>query len=188
MIGLNSGLIGVRRVPASDSAPGIWSLNEQSLAKRATIWPRTDIFRYYRFNNFANTALNSNTIDFGEIELYDGNTKHTGITCTTSWTFTSGTASMLVDGAASPYSNRAYYASWSSAQPTATITFDLGSIKAVTHVKVISLYTQPRFPASFDVQGSSDNSNWTTLSTVTVGTNFTLISDGVVYSSEKVAV
>ncbi len=39
MLGLNSGLLGVRRVPASNSASGIWTPNEQVLAKRASIWP-----------------------------------------------------------------------------------------------------------------------------------------------------
>lgn len=39
MLGLNSGLLGVRRVPTTDSASGLWVPNEQSLAKRAAIWP-----------------------------------------------------------------------------------------------------------------------------------------------------
>ena len=42
MLGLNSGLLGVRRVPTTGSASGLWSPNEQSLAKRATIWPTSD--------------------------------------------------------------------------------------------------------------------------------------------------
>ena len=39
MLGLNSGLLGVRRVPTIGSASGLWVPNEQSLAKRAEIWP-----------------------------------------------------------------------------------------------------------------------------------------------------
>lgn len=39
MIGLNSGLLGVRRVPTTNSASGLWDSNEQVLAKRANIWP-----------------------------------------------------------------------------------------------------------------------------------------------------
>ena len=39
MIGLNSGLLGVRRVPTTGSASGLWAPNEQSLAKRDAIWP-----------------------------------------------------------------------------------------------------------------------------------------------------
>lgn len=187
MLGFNGGLIGARNLPSSSAASGLWFPNEQSVAKRASSWPGTDIYRYYRLSNFANTSLNSNTIDFGEIELYDGNTKHTGITCTTSWTFAAGTAAVLVDGITASVSTRAYYPSWSTVQPTATITFDMGSAKALTHIKVFSLYTQPRFPASFDLSGSTDNSSFTFLSTVTVGTSFSLVSTNV-YSSEKVPV
>lgn len=39
MIGLNGGLMGVRKVPSLDTAPGVWVPNEQSLAQRAGIWP-----------------------------------------------------------------------------------------------------------------------------------------------------
>ena len=39
MIGLNSGLLGVRRTPSNVGASGIWVPNEQSLAKRVAIWP-----------------------------------------------------------------------------------------------------------------------------------------------------
>jgi hypothetical protein len=39
MLGFNSGLMGVRRVPTTGAAPGLWLQNEQSVAKRAGIWP-----------------------------------------------------------------------------------------------------------------------------------------------------
>lgn len=39
MIGFNSGLLGVRRVPTTGSASGPWVPNEQVLAQRAGIWP-----------------------------------------------------------------------------------------------------------------------------------------------------
>jgi hypothetical protein len=39
MIGFNSGLLGVRRVPTTGTASGVWVPNEQVLAKRAVIWP-----------------------------------------------------------------------------------------------------------------------------------------------------
>ena len=41
MLGLNGGLIGVRKVPTAESASGLWVPNEQSLAQRAGIWPLT---------------------------------------------------------------------------------------------------------------------------------------------------
>jgi hypothetical protein len=42
MLGLNSGLLGVRRVPTPDSASGVWVANEQVLAKRERIWSGSD--------------------------------------------------------------------------------------------------------------------------------------------------
>ena len=39
MIGLNGGLLGVRKVPTLATASGLWVPNEQSLAQRAGIWP-----------------------------------------------------------------------------------------------------------------------------------------------------
>jgi hypothetical protein len=42
-IGNNGGLIGVRRVPTTSNASGIWDADEQSLAKRAAIWPFTTV-------------------------------------------------------------------------------------------------------------------------------------------------
>jgi hypothetical protein len=41
MIGFNSALLGVRRVPTTGSASGLWVPNEQVLARRAGIWPVT---------------------------------------------------------------------------------------------------------------------------------------------------
>lgn len=42
MLGLNSGLMGVRRVPDVGGTPGMWTPNEQSLARRAGIWQGGD--------------------------------------------------------------------------------------------------------------------------------------------------
>jgi hypothetical protein len=39
MLGLNGGLMGVRKVPTTGAASGVWVPNEQVLAKRAGIWP-----------------------------------------------------------------------------------------------------------------------------------------------------
>ena len=40
MLGFNGGLMGVRKVPTTGSASGLWFQNEQSVAKRAGIWPQ----------------------------------------------------------------------------------------------------------------------------------------------------
>jgi hypothetical protein len=39
MLGFNGGLMGVRRTPTIGTASGLWFQNEQSVAKRAGIWP-----------------------------------------------------------------------------------------------------------------------------------------------------
>ena len=39
MLGFNGGLLGKRRVPTISEAKGLWFPNEQSVAKRAAIWP-----------------------------------------------------------------------------------------------------------------------------------------------------
>ena len=53
MLGFNGGLMGVRKVPTTGAAPGMWSPNEQSVAQRAGIWPEVQIGDPY----FANVSL-----------------------------------------------------------------------------------------------------------------------------------
>jgi hypothetical protein len=40
MLGFNGGLMGVQRTPTTGTASGLWFQNEQSVAKRAGIWPQ----------------------------------------------------------------------------------------------------------------------------------------------------
>lgn len=44
MLGFNGGLLGVRRTPTNEVAAGLWFQNEQSVARRAAIWPGSDPF------------------------------------------------------------------------------------------------------------------------------------------------
>lgn len=187
MLGFNGGLLGVRKVPSLAAASGLWMPNEQSVAKRAEIWPLVKaVTRYYRFNNFAATSLNSNTIDLAEIRFYNGDTVLTGITTTTSFSWGSGSASALTNG---NLTDRSYYESWSTAQPTATISFDFGSPTLITHVEIYIYYETaagPRFPATFDMQSSSDGSSYTQYATVTKGA--VTVYSGVVDKTAKLAV
>ena len=43
MLGFNGGLLGLRKVPTTGSASGLWFQNEQSVAKRAGIWPAVTV-------------------------------------------------------------------------------------------------------------------------------------------------
>jgi hypothetical protein len=127
-------------------------------------------YRYFRFSTFANTALNSNSLDLSEIQFFSDFNLLTGITTTSNITWSVGQNSFLTDGIISEATSRSYNTSWSTIQSSSTISFDLGSPKTVTHLRIISCYTQPRFPASFNLEGSNDGSSYTTLATVTVGT------------------
>ena len=53
MLGFNGGLMGVRKVPTTGSASGLWVPNEQSVAKRAGIWP----YPYTGDPYFANVSV-----------------------------------------------------------------------------------------------------------------------------------
>jgi hypothetical protein len=179
MLGFNGGLMGVRRTPTTGTASGLWFQNEQSVAQRAAIWPISggQITRYVRFANFANTSLNNNALDLAEIRFFNGDTVYTGITCTTSFGWTSGNAGALVDG---DLTNRSYDTTWSSSQSTATISFDFGSSSVITHLQIYIWYENnlgPRFPATFDLQTSSDGTTYTTALSITKGTCTTEADD-----------
>jgi len=189
MLGFNGGLMGVRRTPTGSAATGLWFQNEQSVAKRDGDWPGSGGYRYWRFANFASTALDNNSFDLTEVELNDGNGLITGITVTANFPWSIGSLSIIVDGTKS-VSNRALRDSWSIIQQAATLAFDLGSAKSLTSLKVFSLYHQSssvqRFPASFDLQVSNNGITYAFYSTVTIGTSFTHLGGGV-YSSSLIS-
>lgn len=176
--------MGLRRVPSTSSASGVWDCDEQSLAKRAGVWPVIgQAWRYYRLSGFASTTLNENSADLTEIELYVNDSVQTisSVTSNVSWTAAGQDISEIIDGVISDGS-RALRDFWNPAG--VTITLDLGSSAAITHIKIYSLYTQPRFPASFTLSGSNDNASYTTIGTITCGTSFTSLG-GNVFASEK---
>jgi hypothetical protein len=191
MLGFNGGLMGVRRTPTGGAASGLWFQNEQSVAKRAAIWPSTGVYRYYRLDTFANTSLNANTFEIAEVELYNDNTVITGVTATGSFTWDSGSYASIVDGSTS---DRNYKSSWSGIQSSATITFDMGSAVAPpTHIRIFVSYGGglygPRFPASFNFNASNEsNANFVSLATVTVGTSLNEVSQDLLYVTNKVAI
>lgn len=190
MLGLNSGLLGVRRVPATDNAKGIWTPNEQSLAQRAGIWPVLGgvSTRYVRFASFANTSLDSDTLDLTEVRFYNGPTTLSGITCTSS--FSGGGTwypERLVDGNTST-SSRTYRSSWSTFRAAATIDFDFGSTVAITDVEVFQAFASSdrRFPTSFDFQTSANGTSYTNVKTLDSGGRTSLGSS--VWTTGKITI
>ena len=187
MLGFNGGLLGVRKVPTTGSASGLWFQNEQSVAQRAGIWPVTGgvTTRYLRFDNFANTALGGNTIDMSEIRFYTIDTVLTGITTTTNFENASWTDAAVTDG---DLSTRIYRGGWDNLQSTATISFDFGSSKLITHTQLYIYYENnfgPRFPATFDVSTSTNGSTYTFWATLSKGTS--TLESGDVYKTAKLA-
>jgi hypothetical protein len=186
----NGGLSGAKRNTSTLAASGMWMLEEQNLAKRAGLWPvvtTTLTTRYLRFANFAATTLNDDTLDLAEIQFYNVDTVLTGITTTMNFTFTGGNSGAgLTDGS---LTGRYYREAWNASyRSTATISFDLGSVKTVTSTEIYIYYENnfgPRFPATFDVLVSSDGTNYTTYATLSKGTS-TLYS-GDVYKTAKLA-
>lgn len=186
MLGSNTGLLGKRRTVTPTGASGIWTRNEHSQFAREALWPVTGI-RYWRFANWANTFLHSDTLDLTEIEFYLNNVKLIGITAASSFGWNMGSASILVDGVVSTGSGaRAYKDNWDNSRSTATLSFDFGTTVQIDALEVFSLFTQPRFPASFDLQFSLDGSTYYTSKTVTVGTSFTSLGNSI-YTSGRVA-
>ena len=70
MLGFNGGLKGVRKVPTAVSASGLWFQNEQSVARRAGIWPTVTTnpipglapVLWYDFNDQSTATISSGTI------------------------------------------------------------------------------------------------------------------------------
>lgn len=145
-------------------------------------------YRYWRMDAFASTALNSDSFDLTEIRFWDAGTLvSSGITATSNLSYTSGSAAGTVDGITND-SNRVLVQSWAAARNTARLDFDFGQSRQITHIEIRSLYAQPRFPASFNLSGSTtDGSNYGRVATVTVGTSFSSIGTNV-WSSGQVAV
>jgi hypothetical protein len=97
MLGFNGGLLGVRKVPTTGAASGLWMPNEQSVAKRAGIWPSTGDA------DFANVSLllhmdGSN----GSTTFTDSSSNNHTISVTNATLTTSvpkfGSASMVANG------------------------------------------------------------------------------------------
>lgn len=189
MLGFNGGLMGKKRTTSVSAAVGVWSPNEQSIAKRDGSWIIKDQYRYLKFSDFANTSLNANTIELAEAEFYDQDTLLTGITASSSFSWDGGSNAQTVNGSTA---DRSYKESWSSIQSSATLTFDFGSSKLITHLKLFISYGGglygPRFPASFTLSGSADNSSYTSLGTITIGTSLTQITQDTLYASAKISI
>lgn len=188
MLGSNGGLVGNRRVPSFGATAGVWSPNEQVLARRAGLWPTIAAARYWRMDTFASTTLNADTLDLAEIRFWDNGTLvSSGITVTTNMTVAIGSVGNLVTGNWNDGADRFAIQNWASQRPTGRFDFDFGQVRLISHIQIYGLFTQPRFPASFVLSSSAINgSGYSQVATVTVGTSFTSLG-GNVWTSGQVA-
>jgi hypothetical protein len=159
MIGRNGGLIGIRRVPSTSLASGIWSQNEQVLAKRAGIWPISpgEGYRYWRFDQFTAVGV----VEVGEFVLIAS----TGLITGGTWTGTNlggleepGSAAMQ-DGI---YTSRA--AQMFAPDSGSFWTYDHGSPANAIGFKYANFFRPAtRYITGFRVRASSDNVNFATI-------------------------
>jgi hypothetical protein len=100
MLGFNGGLMGVRRTPTGSAASGLWFQNEQSVARRAAIWPAGPD------PDFASVSL---LLSFdgtnGSTTFTDASSNNHAITTygdaqisTARWPFSGSGSSLLLDG------------------------------------------------------------------------------------------
>ena len=188
---LEGGYLGARPSWGAGSSSGMWTPEQQASRRGQNIWPSArDAFRYFRFSEFAATNLNANTFELAEAEFYDFDTLLTGITASGNFSWTEGSFAATVDGSYSSVRN--YKMSWSSIQPSAIITFDLGSPKIATHLKLFISYGGglygPRFPASFTIGGSSDNLSYSTIGTITIPASLNQIEQDLYYATDKIQI
>lgn len=188
MLGNNGGLIGSRRLPTVSAGPGVWTLSEQVVARRAGIWPTVAANRYWRMDGWASTALGSDTLDLAEIRFWDNGTLvSSGITVTTNMTVAIGSLGNLVSGNWNDGTDRFAIQNWASQRATGRFDFDFGQVRLISHIQIYSLFTPPRFPSSFVLSSSATNgSGYSQVATVTVGTSFTSLG-GNVWTSGQVA-
>jgi hypothetical protein len=184
---IEGGVLGAQPGWSVANRSGVWSPTQVFNARAQNTWSSHKAFRYWRMDGWASTTLNGDTLDLSEIRFWAGATQLQGISVSASFVPTGGTISLLANEDTSTNS-RVYRSSWASLRPTAWMEFDFASPVVLTDMQIFSLYTQPRFPASFFLSKSATaGSGFVTHGTVTVGTSFTSLGSNV-YSSAKVAV
>jgi hypothetical protein len=164
MLGFNGGLMGVRKVPTTGAAPGMWSPNEQSVAQRAGIWPEVVIgYRYWRFDQFTTTS--AGVLEIGEFALVNGSGYLSGSTWYNSGVmFGASTGNQiiaaLIDGV---YNSRAFQL-LDTVSPTDYLQYDHGSAISPLGFKYSSFFRPvERHITGVRVSASNDGTNFTVI-------------------------
>lgn len=164
MLGFNGGLLGARRVPTVSAASGLWLPNEQSVAKRAGIWPQSigPGYRYWKFDQFTHV---SNLVEVGEFVVTVGGVPLASGQSST----TNGILTALKDGV---YTARAFQ----MASPASSffVLYDHGTQVDASGFRYASFYqAATRYITGVRVSVSNDGASYTVLKTFSSLTAYT---------------
>ncbi len=169
-----SGYIGIRKVPTTNDASGVWNIRDAAKAKKDGIWPNAFVSaRYWRILQTQNSWNTTAGIYHGALYTIDMHSTQTA----TSESRLTGTSFAASSIDSDPYAA-------SKAGDNNASTFWACGVQATPHwwsvdfsipVRVSSLYLLP-FNAGgantgycatqYALQYSNDNSNWTTVATI----------------------
>jgi FAD/FMN-containing dehydrogenase len=157
MLGSNGGLVGVRRVPTAVAASGVWTPNEQSIARQNSLWPAaTYTARHWRFDQFTTSG---EILEISEFVLaFNGSYVSGGTWSASGGGLTSFTAANMAD---SVLSVRAVQM---APAPSAAdfLQYDHGSPASCTGFRYASqsANSSSRWITGCRVQTSPDATNW----------------------------
>lgn len=116
--------------------------------------------RYWRATSL--TFGSGSTLEISELQLHsDAGNENANATKTSSISPSPGALSNLFDGS---LSTSAYWTSFSGSQ---SIKWDFGGTdKLITGIKIGAYDTASRYPSGITVQSSPDDTNWTTIATI----------------------
>jgi hypothetical protein len=157
MLGSNGGLVGVRRVPTALAASGIWTPNEQAIARQNNFWPSaTYISRYWRFDQF---TLSGGTNEISEFVLTSSGSYVSGGTWSASGVGLGSFSAVSMTN--SDLANRAVQMG-GDIEPASFLQYDHGSPASCTGFRYALYFdSSNRWIASCRVQVSPDAINWT---------------------------
>lgn len=152
MLGLNSGLLGVRRVPAGGNATGLWTPNEQSLAQRAGIWPIVGAGRFFAFYDFSSgTVRSDNLFGINEARFFNNGVEVAAPTASANFIPQFGSIAAMANGSST---DGFFEQGYAALHPTMRFDFDFGVERNFTHVQFVTTnngFGGPNFPQAFSV-------------------------------------
>jgi hypothetical protein len=159
MLGFNGGLIGQRRVTTPSAARGLWTLNEQVMAKRQQLWPSLGVeYRYWRWVGF---TTNNALLEVSEWRLMNGVSVVTGGTWTyVSASIVSSNGPRMTDGVLGTGAGARAFQLTTPVATTAII-YDHGSVVQADGWQYAQFFgSGARFVTAVTVEGSNDGTTY----------------------------